>query len=115
MKKTVAVVLLLTCLLSVFICARWDAIFQKGNPIPYLIAASKISDENPYVEVEENTVISKRGECPELFEYFEKSMGVPYTEQAGSGHIFTDGMRTYTISSEIYWGRYTVWTLPAAE
>ena len=29
------------------------AIFQRGNPIPYLISAVQISEENPYVAVDE--------------------------------------------------------------
>lgn len=115
MKKIVATVLVLICLFGILICLKWNVIFQKGNPIPYLIAASKITEENPYIEVEENIVISKNGECLKLFEDFEESFGVEYTEQAGSGYIFTDGNKNYTITSEIYWGKYKVWILPTNE
>lgn len=114
MKKIVATVLVIICLFGIFIYLRWDAIFQKGNPIPYLISASKITEEKPYVKVNKNVVISKIGECPELFEDVEGLLGVEYIEQVGSGYIFTDGAKSYTISSEIYWGRYIVWTLPTA-
>lgn len=115
MKKIVATILVVICLFGIFLYSWWDVIFQKGNPIPYLIAASKITEENPYVEVDKNIVISKVGECPELFEDFEESQGVEFTEQTGSGYVFADGTKNYIISSEIYWGRYTVWTLPTAE
>ena len=49
-------------------------IFQRGNPIPYLTAAARISEKNPYVAVDEakGVYISKRGECPELLEYYQE-------------------------------------------
>ena len=95
--------------------AKWDVIFQKGDPLPYLQAMVKINDKNPYVEVDKNIVISKRGECQALFEDFKEQHGLEFVEQAGSGYIFTDGTNHYTISSEIYWSQYTVWTLPAPD
>ena len=93
------------------------AIFQRGNPIPYLISAVQISEKNPYVAVDETKgiYISKRGECPELFDFFCERTGMEFVEQAGSGYLFTDGDRNDVISSEVYWGRYTVWTLPDIE
>lgn len=116
MKKIIAVIAIaLTCLLGIFIYSWRDVIFQNGNPIPYLIAASKITEENSYVEVDKNIVISKIGGCPELFDDVEELLGVEYTEQAGSGYIFTDGTKSYTMSSEIYLGRYIVWTLPTVD
>ena len=101
-------------LLSAFFSNR-AVIFQRGNPIPYLIAAVQISEDRPYVAVDEEKgiYISKRGECPELFAHIEEKLDVQFAEQAGSGYIFTDGTDHYVVSSEIYWGRYTVWTLPA--
>ena len=52
-------------------------IFQRGNPIPYLTAAARISEKNPYVAVDEakGIYISKRGECPELLEYYQEKTG----------------------------------------
>ena len=49
---------------------RAEVIFQRGNPLPYLTSAAPISEERPFVEVEdcEDVYISKRGECPELFD-----------------------------------------------
>ena len=93
---------------------RWDVIFQRGNPIPYLSAVTKLSEEHTYTAVDdgENIYISKRGECPQLFEDFRKANNAEFVEQAGSGYIFTNGTDSLVIGSEIYWGRYTVWTLP---
>ena len=120
MKKkrviTICAVVLVILAASAFYLNR-AAIFQRGNPFPYLISAVQISEKNPYVAVDETKgiYISKRGECPELFEYFQDEMGVKYVEQAGSGYLFSDGTQNYVISSEVYWGRYTVWTLPAPD
>ena len=120
MKKkriiTICVVALVILTASAFYLNR-AVIFQRGNPIPYLISAVQISEKNPYVAVDETKgiYISKRGECPELFEYFSKQTGMEFVEQAGSEYLFTDGDRNDVISSEVYWGRYTVWTLPAPD
>lgn len=120
MKKkriiTICAVVLVILAASAFYLNR-AAIFQRGNPIPYLTAAVQISEKNPYVAVDETKgiYISKRGECPELFDYFQEEMGVKFVEQAGSGYLFSDGTKNYVISSEVYWGRYTVWTLPAPD
>lgn len=94
-----------------------DMVLQRGNPLPYLIAAVQISEKNPYVLVDETKgiYISERGKCAELFDHFQKKTGLQFVEQAGSGYIFTDGIRNDVISSEVYWGRYTVWTLPDIE
>lgn len=92
------------------------AIFQRGNPIPYLAAAAKITDETPYVQVKtsggSSVYISRRGKCPELFKYVEESRNVEFAEQAGSGYIFSNGADSLVISSEIYLGKYTVWQMP---
>jgi len=120
MKKkriiTICVVALVILTASAFYLNR-AAIFQRGNPIPYLISAVQISEKNTYVAVDETKgiYISKRGECPELFDYFCEETGMEFVEQAGSGYLFTDGDRNDVISSEVYWGRYTVWTLPDIE
>lgn len=120
MKKkriiTICAVALVILTASAFYLNR-AAIFQRGNPIPYLISAVQISEKNPYVAVDETKgiYISKRGECPELFDYFSEKTGMEFVEQAGSGYLFTDGERNDVISSEVYWRRYTVWTIPDIE
>ena len=59
--------------------------------------------------------IAKREECPELFSYFMNEINGEFVEQAGSGYLFTDGVSNYVISSEVYWGKFKVWTLPKIE
>ena len=67
MKKkriiTICAVALVILAASAFYLNR-AAIFQRGNPIPYLISAIQISEKNPYLAVDETKgiYISKRGE-----------------------------------------------------
>lgn len=88
------------------------AIFQRDNPLPYLTAAAQLSDEQTYVEVMPGTYIARRGDCPALFAMVEEKWDVSFVEQAGSGYLFANDVTHITISSEIYWGRFTVWTIP---
>lgn len=90
------------------------AIFQRGNPLPYLIAAAKLDENQTYAAVrgEPGVYIARRGECPALFAMVEAKWNVHLIEQAGSGYIFANDITRLTVSSEIYFGRYTVWTLP---
>ena len=97
-----------------FVCR--ETIFQRGNPIPYLIAAVQISESNPYVAVDDGsgTYISMSGECPELLDFFQEKTGMDFVEQVGSGYLFADDAGTAVISSEVYWKYFTVWELPDA-
>lgn len=108
----VFLLLVTATLLSMF----GPVIFQRGNPIPYLVAATKISDEQPYVRVDVNTnaeiFISKRDDCPELFEYIEIKRDLEFFEQAGSAYIFSNGSSNLIVISEIYWSKYIVWKVP---
>ena len=115
MKKKVAIVctVILVFMAALFFL-KWDSIFQRGNPIPYLTAAFKLSETNPYVAVDElnGIYISKRGDKDALFQMIQDTYGVELKDQLGSSYLFSDGENNYTISSEIYWGRFTVWMLP---
>lgn len=105
----IAVCILLACV----IVHKWDAIFQRGNPIPYLAAAVRLSDENPFEAVEnmEGIYITRRGEKQDLFRMIQDTYDAEFKDQIGSGYLFSDGEKNYIVGSEIYWGRFTVWTL----
>ena len=111
----------------------WPVIFQRGNPVPYLLAISQLSKKRPYVLVEKirgpaahipgtAVYITKRGHCPELFAQIEASCHATLEEQVGSSWVFktrptgdwwfVDGLERVTVSSEIYWRFFTVWTVP---
>lgn len=116
-KLWIAILVAFVVLAASVVYLNRAVIFQRGNPIPYLTAAARISEKNPYVAVDEakGIYISKRGECPELLEYYQEKTGMEFVEQAGSSYLFTDGSRNEVASSEVYWGRYTVWVLPTME
>lgn len=117
MKKTSkilavsAVIVLIT--FAIFLEAKWDAVFQRGNPIPYLSAMVKLSDENPFVAVEDmdGVYVTRRGDKLAFFEMICDTYGVELQDQIGSSFVFTDGENIHAVSSEIYWGRFTVWML----
>lgn len=115
MKKKAVIILcsVIIVILASLAALKWDAIFQRGNPIPYLAAAIKLSDNNTYVAVTgaKDVYITKRGEKGDLFQMIENTYGVEYKDQLGSSYLFSDGEKNYTVGSEIYWGRFTVWTL----
>lgn len=113
--KFLTVIAVFTVIILFLIIGSYHkVIFQRGNPIPYLIASMSISEETPYVEVGKNTgvYISKKGECPELFAFVENSKNVEFVEQSGSGYLFTNGLDNIAVSSEIYWKYFTVWKVP---
>lgn len=113
-KKVVVTCAVILAILATAVFLKKDAIFQRGNPIPYLTAAVRLSETNPYVAVdEENRIyISKRGDKELLFQMIQDTYGVELKDQLGSSYLFSNGENNYTVSSEIYWGRFTVWTLP---
>ena len=106
-------------MLLLWIANLWSpVIFQRGNPIPYLVAAMDIDENNYYVKVDVDDTnaiyISLRegGKCESLFHDVAYSKGFEFVEQAGSGYIFSDGKNRLVISSEIYLGRFIVWKVP---
>ena len=116
-KGQKAFVLCAIAVSAIFICMlalKWDAIFQRGNPLPYLSAMIKLSGENTFEAVPnmDGIYVTRRGNKEELFQMVCDTYGVEFKEQFGSGYLFSDGEENYTIGSEIYWGRFTVWTLP---
>ena len=100
-------------LLTSFVAGKWNAIFQRGNPVPYLAAAVKLSDDHTFEAVAgmEGIYITKRGDQEDLFRMIQDVYAVEYKDQLGSGYLFSDGEKNYIVGSEIYWGRFTVWTL----
>lgn len=114
MIAAIAVVIVLGCVMVLYA----PVLFQRGNPIPYLLAAGKITEETPYALVTSDggcaVYISQKGNCPALFAYVEDSRKVTFKEQAGSGYIFSNGADRLVVSSEIYLGKYTVWQVPCS-
>lgn len=114
-KRFAAFITVLFLVSSAIVYINRAIIFQRGNPIPYLSSAMKITKNNPYVEVTEDVIISKKDDSAKLIKDFEQQMSVSYVEQMGSGYLFSNGKNHYVIVSEVYWGKFTVWTLPNIE
>lgn len=85
-KLWIAILVAFVVLASSVVYLNRAVIFQRGNPIPYLAAAARISEKNPYVAVDEakGVYISKRGECPELLEYYQKKQGWNLSNKLGA-------------------------------
>lgn len=128
-KKIVWLIAALLLVLALALYLWWPVIFQRGNPVPYLLAMSQLSEKRPYVEVEfdppsryVSVYITKRGDCPEMISMIEKSRHVLFEEQAGNTWIFwvrprgesfvASGADRLMVSTEIYWRNYTVWLVP---
>ena len=83
-KKVIVICTLVISLLAAAVILKWDTIFQRGNPIPYLTAAVRLSEANPYVAVDEEKgiYISKRGDKEALFEMIQNTYGVEFSGSA---------------------------------
>lgn len=114
--RTLACAAVIVLLVLAWFLNTWGpVIFQRGNPLPYLLAAAHLSEGQPYVKVKEgpsDVYITRRGPCPALLEMVEDTRAVTFVEQAGSGFLFTNGADSLVVSSEIYWRYFTVWTVP---
>lgn len=99
-----------------FIVVYSSVIFQRGNPLPYLFAVAKLSDDTQYVQVKqtesEYVYITRRGESNALLRMFAESTGAIFQEQMGGVYIFSDDDKEWLLESEIYWKNYTVWVVP---
>lgn len=113
-KRRMRVLVALVALLLAAGGVLWrygGAIFQRGNPIPYLLAAAQLDGDTPFAEVGsgDGVYIAPRGECPALLEFVERTRHVSFVERAGSGYLFSNGVDSLVVSSEVYWGRFTVY------
>ena len=112
-KKGIILCVAIMVFIASLVILKWDAVFQRGNPLPYLAAAIKLSDENTFATVRgvEDTYITRQGDKQELFQMVQETYQVEYIDQLGSSYLFSDGEKNYMVGSEIYWSRFTVWTL----
>lgn len=115
--KIILIAIAVCCIFCIALIFLYSpVIFQRGNPIPYLIAFTKLNTETPYVQVKqtnsETVYITKRGVCDELLKLFAESAEAELQEQFGGTFVFNDGENEWIIGSEIYWKNYTVWKIP---
>lgn len=108
--------ILVFVIFTAILASKWDAIFQRGNPLPYLAAMVKLNSAHTFEPVRnmDGIYITKRGNHQDLFQMIEATYNMEFKDQLGSGYLFSDGVQVYIVASEIYWGKFTVWTLPSA-
>jgi len=87
------------------------SIFQRGNPVPYIIKMFKLNNRNHYQKVfaDKDIYITKRRDFSELQKYIENTYDVKFDEQMGGGYLFVSDKVHIIVISTIYWRYYTVW------
>ena len=94
---------------------KWESIFQRGNPMPYVKAMLDLSEDNTFVEIgnEDNTYITKAGDNQDLFQMIQDTYDVECVDRGGRMYFFTNTNGEYVCSVEVeqYWNIYDVWTL----
>lgn len=116
--KKIFVHIIILFLISVFVIIGLNrqAVFQRGNPLPYLTAASKIDNERPFYPVKNSasdTYISHlRSSDEEFIEFAENKLDSRFISQEGSAYVFSSGDKTIYVTSEIYLGKYKLWDFP---
>lgn len=116
-KTGIIAVLVLILVCIILFAIYYPVIFQRGNPVPYLKAASELSDETHFSVVAADdeadmVFISRKTAQDEFLSYVEESTGAEFLEQAGSGFIFKKDNESFVVENEIYLGRYFVWEVP---
>ena len=110
-----AVVAALVVLFGCVIAFKWDSIFQRGNPMPYVKAMLDLSEDNTFVEIENEdiTYITKAGDNQDLFQMIQDTYNVECVDRGGRMFFFTNTNGEYVCSVEVeqYWSIYDVWTL----
>lgn len=118
-KRRVIIICAVVAALVVFfgcvLAFKWDSIFQRGNPMPYVKAMLDLSEDNTFVEIgnENNTYITKAGDNQVLFQMIQDTYDVECVDRGGRMYFFTNTNGEYVCSVEVeqYWSIYDVWTL----
>ncbi len=111
-------------LLALAVCFWWKApaIFQRGDPRPYLLASLRLGDSTPFAVVEEpancTTYLTRAGDMEgqqALLTHLEQQMQAEMVEQGGSVYLFEGPDRAFPVETEVWWGGWLVWEVPTAE
>ena len=119
MKKKAIVCGMISVLVAavmVLLIGWGDAIFQCGNPLPYLMAAVQLDDETPYALVKETEnfeiYITARDVQEKMIAAIEAATESEFLEQGGRAFFFENAQEHFAVENEIYWGRFLVWRVP---
>jgi hypothetical protein len=114
MKKKVLVATIIIFLVIGIVFAVYSrAIFQRGNPIPYIGKMFTLNSKNPYQKVffDEDVYITRNDDYDELIRHIEETYNVSLLEQMGYSYFFGSDEKSISASAEIYWKYYLVWQL----
>ena len=119
-EKTLKIIYILPFIIAIIgiIGVNRNVIFQRGNPLPYMAAAAKITEDQPFYPVknsDSDTYISDLDLSDEEFiEFAENKLDSRFISQEGSVYVFSSGDKTVYVDSEIYMGKYKLWNFPKA-
>ena len=98
---------------AALIIFNWGVIFQRGNPVPYIVRMLTINSANTYARVfaDRNVYITRLDNNDELFRHIENTHNAKFAEQLGSGFMFDSDDRRIIVEVEIYWRYFMVWEI----
>jgi len=108
------VLILVLIIVAGLIILNSGAIFQRGNPLPYISKMFTLSDTNPYAKVFADKDIYITQNDPDdaaLIKHIESAYNVKYYEQMGSCFFFHSDEKTLIANIKVYWEYYIVWDL----
>ena len=109
------IALLVVLLLALFF-SYGPAVFQRGNPLPYLRAMATLNRKQPFAEVPQRSgeYISLLGEAAEaaVLTHIEAEYDAIACDQHGRAFVFQQGETRFYVMTEVYWGRFRVWVIP---
>ena len=122
-KKVLIISLIFIIFLGgIFVYGNKNIIFQRGNPIPYLIKAALLREDKPYQKVfnDQEVYISRRKSHDDnlqdsFINFVENKYNVNFTEQAGSGYIFQSETHIVNMTTEVYLKYYNIWEISIGE
>lgn len=106
------IALLVVLLLALFFFYG-PAVFQRGNPLPYLRAMAILNRKQQFAEVPQRSgeYISLLGEAAVLT-HIEAEYDAIACDQHGRAFVFQQGETRFYVMTEVYWGRFRVWVIP---
>lgn len=113
-RGAVSICIALVCimLLVLFMFYR-PAIFQRGNPLPYLQAMTELHLNHPFAEVpqRDGELISLSGKEAEkaVLAYIEAKYDAVLCDQFGNAFVFEQDEVRLQVMTEVYWSRFRVW------
>ena len=88
-----------------------DAIFQRGNPLPYVSKMLALSDSEQFAKVfaDADIYLSRKSGYDDLIRHIESVYDVSFAERMGSAYVFSSDDKSVVASTEVYLRKYLVW------